>query len=501
MAANERLCEGKAQTFPDTQPLTLAEELAWLKQTLPADTLPACFPYFVQFVLRETSSKSLVCKCHIPPQYPSACIAVEIQSDVLPRSLVLRLETAAAAEAGKWVVTPDDQSTAVSPQQQAPTTSTPEEENANGSNSSTTPANQQPGACVQLVKTFQFLSNILKRNKLLLCREEIKLIRQTLITGPADNLIVSEKSGTVTAHVEEGPFVVDFSLQAATSRQSGRLRSCGPCQHLRCVASLSRERHGGEAWCAPCFRPLALFPQVPHEYPAAAVRPKIITSNFPESINSLFVSQATEAARRCAAGLSMEDSLRMSDPARASAEIVQLSAAQYRRDVQWLKERTEASAVAVDKQARRDLRRFDQKEVQREKEVAAARLDRQKQLQHQAAKRAVPSLLPVCQFLVLKFVRLLPAAECGRCRQRVALSPSCFATSSPPERTFCGHWFHRACLEEVMTKPPFGLQCPVDGCTMGVFHAAWTSDRAVSEVPHRFSAYRLTARCCTQGHG
>eukprot|EP00920_Eleutheroschizon_duboscqi_P003128 GHVT01007354.1.p1 GENE.GHVT01007354.1~~GHVT01007354.1.p1 ORF type:complete len:456 (-),score=94.93 GHVT01007354.1:885-2252(-) len=433
MAANERLCEGKAQTFPDTQPLTLAEELAWLKQTLPADTLPACFPYFVQFVLRETSSKSLVCKCHIPPQYPSACIAVEIQSDVLPRSLVLRLETAAAAEAGKWVVTPDDQSTAVSPQQQAPTTSTPEEENANGSNSSTTPANQQPGACVQLVKTFQFLSNILKRNKLLLCREEIKLIRQTLITGPADNLIVSEKSGTVTAHVEEGPFVVDFSLQ------------------------------------------------VPHEYPAAAVRPKIITSNFPESINSLFVSQATEAARRCAAGLSMEDSLRMSDPARASAEIVQLSAAQYRRDVQWLKERTEASAVAVDKQARRDLRRFDQKEVQREKEVAAARLDRQKQLQHQAAKRAVPSLLPVCQFLVLKFVRLLPAAECGRCRQRVALSPSCFATSSPPERTFCGHWFHRACLEEVMTKPPFGLQCPVDGCTMGVFHAAWTSDRAALE--------------------
>ena len=33
-----------------------------------------------------------------------------------------------------------------------------------------------------------------------------------------------------------------------------------------------------------------------------------------------------------------------------------------------------------------------------------------------------------------------------------------------PEQAYCGHWFHKRCFVEVVSKPPFIPECPEDDC-------------------------------------
>jgi hypothetical protein len=47
---------------------------------------------------------------------------------------------------------------------------------------------------------------------------------------------------------------------------------------------------------------------------------------------------------------------------------------------------------------------------------------------------------------------------------------------APIERSFCGHWFHAACLEAKLTVPPFRLQCAHPQCGKEVYHPRF-SDR------------------------
>jgi len=99
----------------------------------------------------------------------------------------------------------------------------------------------------------------------------------------------------------------------------------------------------------------------------------------------------------------------------------------------------------------------------------------------------------VVEYIVNKFARLLPHEKCAHCKQPVidAIKKG-EKQADPAERAFCGHWFHSSCLEHVMTKPPFGMQCPGDGCDSRVFHPKWTSD--VKTLERRWAAAQARQR-------
>ena len=45
-----------------------------------------------------------------------------------------------------------------------------------------------------------------------------------------------------------------------------------------------------------------------------------------------------------------------------------------------------------------------------------------------------------------------------------------------PMRTYCGCWYHMACLNNFLTEPPFGIECPTENCGRRVFHPDWPGD-------------------------
>jgi hypothetical protein len=45
-----------------------------------------------------------------------------------------------------------------------------------------------------------------------------------------------------------------------------------------------------------------------------------------------------------------------------------------------------------------------------------------------------------------------------------------------PMKTYCGCWYHKPCLNTLLTEPPFGIECPTDGCGRRVFHPDWPGD-------------------------
>ncbi|KAL3782905.1 hypothetical protein HJC23_004884 [Cyclotella cryptica] len=45
-----------------------------------------------------------------------------------------------------------------------------------------------------------------------------------------------------------------------------------------------------------------------------------------------------------------------------------------------------------------------------------------------------------------------------------------------PMRTYCGCWYHKSCLNTLLTEPPFGIECPTVDCGRRVFHPDWPGD-------------------------
>jgi len=164
------------------------------------------------------------------------------------------------------------------------------------------------------------------------------------------------------------------------------------------------------------------------------------------------------------------------DPAKPPPEVVKLSTlSQFKHDMKYLKEKSEWDAVATNRKNRQLKKLF----VKREELLENTNGQQQQSVGASAiidSTRPVPSVYHVGDFLITKFARLLPHAKCASCRSLLIQDLASFDESDPPERAYCGDWFHSHCLTTVMTTPPFGLQCPGRNCESRVFHAKWTSD-------------------------
>ncbi|KAL7468316.1 hypothetical protein ACHAXS_008617 [Conticribra weissflogii] len=61
-----------------------------------------------------------------------------------------------------------------------------------------------------------------------------------------------------------------------------------------------------------------------------------------------------------------------------------------------------------------------------------------------------------------------------------------------PMRTYCGCWYHKCCLNTLLTEPPFGLSCPNKNCGQRVFHPDWPSD--IKQLEREWAAKQARKR-------
>jgi len=110
-----------------------------------------------------------------------------------------------------------------------------------------------------------------------------------------------------------------------------------------------------------------------------------------------------------------------------------------------------------------------------------------------------PSLLPLISFLVREMQRLV-SHICRGCKERVfPANPEELLSSKnnlkmQPMRTYCGCWYHKSCLNTILTEPPFGmLQCPTVGCGgQRVYHPDWSTD--VKQLEKEWAAKQAKLR-------
>jgi hypothetical protein len=121
-----------------------------------------------------------------------------------------------------------------------------------------------------------------------------------------------------------------------------------------------------------------------------------------------------------------------------------------------------------------------------------------------------PSLLVLVTFLLQK-VKGLVVETCPCCNKRVL--PACpdalnsiYTSSSSsksdnqakemrkmkPYRTYCGCWYHKSCLNTLLTEPPFGIECPKACCGRRVFHPEWPGD--VKQLEREWAAKQARMR-------
>ena len=99
-----------------------------------------------------------------------------------------------------------------------------------------------------------------------------------------------------------------------------------------------------------------------------------------------------------------------------------------------------------------------------------------------------PSLLPVVSMLRVKLLQL-PSTPCPACQKAIlptnpaqlaalydnAKSIKAQQKQQRPIYSACGCWFHYACLNTLITEPPFGLPCPK--CQEArAYHTDWSPD-------------------------
>mmetsp|Transcript_6439 Transcript_6439/g.10078 ORF Transcript_6439/g.10078 Transcript_6439/m.10078 type:complete len:501 (+) Transcript_6439:218-1720(+) len=125
-----------------------------------------------------------------------------------------------------------------------------------------------------------------------------------------------------------------------------------------------------------------------------------------------------------------------------------------------------------------------------------------------------PSLYVLVTFLIEK-VKGLVVETCPCCKKRVlpicpdelksiynsSSSSSSNKTSAKnnkelkkmkPYRTYCGCWYHKSCLNTLLTEPPFGIECPNEQCGRRVFHPEWPGD--VKQLEREWAAKQARLR-------
>ena len=278
------------------------------------------------------------------------------------------------------------------------------------------------------------------------------------------------------------------------------------------------------------------------------------STNFPDSIKTMLTSQAQEVVRRMQEGLSSERALHMSNPIKVPKNfhlgtdefkerkgISNATIQDIKHDTEALKQVSElrqkesSSARApgdngyVNTKAlakeRKDARRAIQHltEAERAADLKAEEKEREWQLEEKKRMAGYydmyiptggtinpqPSLFVLVTFLVER-IRGLVLQKCPCCNEPVLpKNPSTlsemYGSSNKkdkqsskekkkmrPMRTYCGCWYHKQCLNTLLTEPPFGIECPTENCGRRVFHPDWPGD--IKQLEREWAASQARMR-------
>lgn len=262
---------------------------------------------------------------------------------------------------------------------------------------------------------------------------------------------------------------------------------------------------------------------------------KLLSTNFPSSIEVMITTQASEIVRRMQEGLSSEQALHLSNPIKvpknfhldsddlnegSNNRVTNETILNIKHDTEALKRVSDlrgASAAhapgntkyvnskALAKE-RKDARRTIQKITESERAADSKAEEKEREWKLEEKKRLAgyydvhnvptggtivpqPSLFVLVTFLMEK-VKGLAFQHCPCCKKRVLpvnpdeLIPMYHSTNKgkhasklKPMHTYCGCWYHKACLNTFLTEPPFGSECPTINCGRRVFHPHWPSDK------------------------
>lgn len=265
-----------------------------------------------------------------------------------------------------------------------------------------------------------------------------------------------------------------------------------------------------------------LYPTTTPQNWGNACKLKMRDTNFPPKIESLLTLQAKELVRRMQDGMPAERALLMSNPIAAPdnmeetneqptvsiskdtlkglhhdvetmarvRDLRQVNAETKRGDA-----RVKAFSTKERKEARRTIGKLTKQELAQDREwekQEQARLEGYN-IPDYADSEPQPSLLSLVTFLETKIQRL-PEEKCPICKELTLPSdPNELkglydlqnasdkkarkqAKRQRPVRTYCGCWYHYACLDKFMTEPPFGASCPTADCGRRVYHPEWPAD-------------------------
>lgn len=380
-----------------------------------------------EIALRPTRVKHLVVRVQALDTYPGSALLVECRSDTLPDALVPRLRAGLAGAAEKACV-------AGEPQLQAVAAAARE---------------------------------TLEGNRLVCCFDEVARIREAV--AGEDSVRVQQRKGTV------------------------------------------RMRLGGGR-----YRATALL-SVPEQYPDEPITCRLSGSNYTEEMNQVWQVQADTLIRRLHRGFNPLERTGGDgdggggDPddeakdggggggGEAPEAITTGSLHAIKSDVKLLHRQNELRAEARDKDGRRALTRFTKKEkgkIEAELEADRAEAERRKRLQFQlGGGEPLPSLAVVALWLH-DAVGRLPETACQVCDRPVlpadpaALAAMGEADAARPMRAHCSHWFHRECLDRLLTTPPFAAVCA--RCGERVSHHQWSTN--VAELERSWAAEQARAR-------
>eukprot|EP00923_Selenidium_pygospionis_P013420 GHVN01023232.1.p1 GENE.GHVN01023232.1~~GHVN01023232.1.p1 ORF type:complete len:394 (+),score=51.05 GHVN01023232.1:71-1252(+) len=273
-----------------------------------------------------------------------------------------------------------------------------------------------------LEKVFWSAKKLIDGTLLLMARDEVVRVKELLT--PNDSMKISEQKGLISLRVVGGTNeVVSFKVE------------------------------------------------VPPDYPDDPIKVIPVSSTYSEDVTAMFFSHAVEIARRCAKGIPPSQSIMEVDRKQEvqqeetssespAIEIRNTTVSQMKSDVKFLHRLSAVKEVVQEnnnRSARKLKKLVEKKEMEKEKDI-----EEKLKLKDEESNKFEPclSVWPVTEYLVARFIRYLPSALCESCGEAL-----CFETveggTRSQDRALCGHWFHGNCLDELMTKPPFGkvLHC------------------------------------------
>uniref|UniRef100_A0A7S1UKC2 RING-type domain-containing protein n=1 Tax=Phaeomonas parva TaxID=124430 RepID=A0A7S1UKC2_9STRA len=408
---------------------SLDEELAAVREWLPAEQIEALRPDYISVHLQRTRHNRIKAKLTPPEDYPETHLTLTLESPALPPPLLRKLThqcEAVVAAAGEGP---------------------------------------------QVMPVLRHLHNFLCGNRFTTCWREVRRAAQ-LVTDHGGRVGLDEANGIVTMRVEQRGYGLTLRIEIPEAYPDVGagfevVRHTFPEAMMAAYSAQAedavRKCVGGQPW-EDALRASNPIRGPGRKGGGSDGTPTVRVTN--EHMRSLkhdvrFLKKVTD--------------LRQVNARRENRNGTLVASAQDRRSARRTLSRLQKKEGAADEAYEKKMQELEARE-----EAIAAGLSADNH-----SDDAQPSLSAVVGLLVRKLVLEIPGEECQACGELAfPESPAAASLSDDtapmrPCRVFCGHYLHWDCLNRWLTEPPFVRSCT--HCNRRIYHPDWPSDYKLLE--------------------